>query len=153
MKAYVLRILVGAMICGIIRSLCDRKLVGLLCGIYLTALVLMPGRELRLELPDLDSFGADARASVEAGAAQAQNAEDAIIKQRCEAYILDEAAARSLSLSVEVMVEAGVPAAVRLEGSCSAGDREALARFISRNLGIGKEAQIWPSSYQSSLPP
>ncbi len=153
MNAYVLRLLCGAVVCALIRSICDRQIVKLLCGAYLAGLALSPVAQLEWELPDLDAIRREAQAAVSDGTRQAESAQDAIIKERCEAYILDEAAVLGLRLTVEVDVAQGKPAAAIMTGDVGAGDRQILSTQIARNLGIGKEAQTWFASYQSSLPP
>lgn len=70
-----------------------------------------------------------------------------IIKQRCEAYILEKA--RNLGLSLEVTVtleEDGTypyPAGVILKGSFSQTQRAALTAEISQNLAIPARQQEW----------
>ena len=44
----------------------------------------------------------------------------------------------------------GLPAAVVIGGSASPLERQTLSGWITQDLGLGKEAQTWTESYQSS---
>lgn len=70
-----------------------------------------------------------------------------IIKQNCEAYILDKAEEMGLPLTVEITVSGGAdypyPTAVTIRGVASAAQRQALTRYIEENLGIPEAQQQW----------
>ena len=70
-----------------------------------------------------------------------------IIKEQCEAYILDKAASRGVSLLVEIRLsEEGsypYPTGVTLRGHVLERDREALSVMIEEELGIPKDSQEW----------
>lgn len=73
----------------------------------------------------------------------------AIIKEKCETYILDKAAQLDLALSAEVTI-GGVdgypyPTAVRLTGEPTPEQKLQLQRYIERELAIPKEEQTWSS--------
>ncbi len=153
MSGYVLRLFCGCLVCALVQAICDRQIVKLLCGVYLAGLVLSPVADFDWKNLDISDIRREAETAVEAGQAQAADAFAAGIKERAEAYILDEAAALGLTVSAEVTVEAGLPAAVEVTGALGPGDRERLSGVIARNLGIGKEAQTWISPYQRVSPP
>ncbi len=70
-----------------------------------------------------------------------------IIKQRCEAYILDKASDMGLELQVEVVLsetgEYPYPTAVKIEGSMTPEEHRILSRYISEELGLPREQQEW----------
>lgn len=70
-----------------------------------------------------------------------------IIKQNCEAYILDKAEEMGLPLTVEITVSGGTdypyPTAVTLHGAATAAQKQILAQFIAENLGIPEAEQVW----------
>ncbi len=73
----------------------------------------------------------------------------AIIKEKCETYILDKAAELGLALTAEVTVGGEAvypyPVAVRLTGAPNAEQKLQLQRYIERELAIAKEEQTWIS--------
>ncbi len=150
MRAYLLRLLCGSMVCALVRAISERQIVKLLCGAYLAALFLSPAVELDWELPDLEEIRRDAAAVVAEGAADAKEAESAVIKDRCEAYILDEAAALGLEVRAEVSVDSGRITSVAVYGCPEGQVRDALSQCIARDLGVGKEAQSWENQSNSA---
>ena len=70
-----------------------------------------------------------------------------LIKEQCETYILDKAAAMKLELSVEVTLDASAtyptPSSVRLTGVYSEESRRELGEFIEDKLGIAFADQEW----------
>ncbi len=151
MSGYLIRILCASMVCSLVRAICDRSVVKLLCGVYLAGIVLSPAVELQWELPDLEEIRREAEEIAADGVRDAKEAEAEVIKERCEAYILDEAAALGLQMDVQVTVEEGLPVVVTMTGCPDSRMQEILAERIHRDLGVGKEGQIW--LYQSSSPP
>lgn len=92
---------------------------------------------------DFTVHGADAAAY---GQDLAQQQLHGIIKQQCEAYILDKAEAYHTQLEVEVMLSSDqipTPTAVRLQGNVSPYAKQSLQQYIQQNLGISKEQQLW----------
>ena len=68
------------------------------------------------------------------------------IKREAEEYILDKAAAMNVLLSADVSLsdsEIPVPAAVTVYTSADPSTREVLSQFLSEDLGISKENQLW----------
>ena len=68
------------------------------------------------------------------------------IKQALEAYILDEVRRLECQLTVEVILseeELPIPQQVRLTGDISPYNRQKLSNFLSEQLGVAREEQIW----------
>lgn len=70
-----------------------------------------------------------------------------LIKEDCEAYILDKAEQLGLDLEIEiVMREEGdypYPVAVTLHGEAAAAERSYMERVIEQDIGIPLEKQEW----------
>ena len=70
-----------------------------------------------------------------------------VIRERCEAYILDKAEEENAAL--EVFITMGkeenipIPVGAELTGSVSAAQHETLSKMISQDLGIPLEMQEW----------
>ena len=73
----------------------------------------------------------------------------AIIKEKCETYILDKAAELGLALTAEVTVGGEAvypyPVSVQLTGTPNAEQKLQMQRYIERELAIAKEEQTWSS--------
>ena len=123
-------------------------LLQLIGGLFLTFTVIAPIADVELEeILDVPwDFAVQGNAIAEEGQQYAQDQLHGIIKDRCEAYILDKALALQAQLQVEVMLsqdEIPVPASVRLQGSISPYARNALQQWLQDDIGIPKERQIW----------
>ena len=69
-----------------------------------------------------------------------------IIKQQCEAYILDKAFAYQLQPEIEVTLsddDLPIPTHVRLSGTASPYAKKVLQEWIEDEMGISKENQLW----------
>jgi len=70
-----------------------------------------------------------------------------LIKEKCEAYILDRADEMGLTLSVDVVMrEAGdypYPVSVVLSGMISESDRLYFKKMLERDFAITPECQEW----------
>lgn len=155
MTGYLWRVICAAVLCALVGSLGDggtgRGVRRLTAGLFLALTVLSPLGNVDLPDFDLSRLEADADAAVRAGTDQARAAENAIITEALEAYIWNKAVELGLELQVRVTLdEAGMPRTVELTGMASPLEREELGSSIARELGIGKEAQIWTAMYQSS---
>ena len=138
---------------GIVQTIAGKKgthaaLLQLIGGLFLTFTVIAPIADVELEeiLDDPWDFAVQGSAIAEEGQQYAQDQLHGIIKNRCEAYILDKALALQAQLQVEVMLsqdEIPVPASVRLQGSISPYARNALQQWLQDDIGIPKERQIW----------
>ena len=152
-KAYVLSVTAGAILCGLVTSLSGKKgvqkgVIRLLTGAFLIVTVIAPLAKVKIQ--DLQDYLGDISMQSEAVAAEGENFANAqmadIITQRTEAYILDKAASMSVALQVEVTLSEEnppVPRAVTLTGALAPYQKSTLEDFISGNLGIAKEEITW----------
>lgn len=146
--SYVLTLVCGAVICSVLLSMegCTglRKLV---CGLFMVFLLIAPLKE--IDFGDLEQdfreYSDHAREAAACGVSQAEGMILDIIKQECESYILDKAAELQCSAQAQVEVdpESRLPVAVGMSGDVTPYQKQVLSDYISRELGIGKEAQHW----------
>ncbi len=149
-REYLLSVTAAAILCGIAMTLVGKQgsisaLVKLICGLVLAVTAISPWT--KLELLDLSEYtkglGLEAAAASDDGIAMANAAQEAIITERTEAYILDKATAMGLALSVEVTLTDGVPTQAVLSGAVSPYERKQLTQYIADELGIPEENQQW----------
>lgn len=148
---YALRIISGALICGIILSLVKEQtaqgVMKLLCGAVLTMLVVWPLSDVDLSrLPELLPEGLDGRAYIAEGENMARETMAQLIKAETEAYILDKANSLHAALQVEVSVSGDsppVPVEAALTGKVSPYARSEMERILQKELGIPKENIQW----------
>lgn len=149
-RQYILSVIVAAVLCGVLENLCAGKttasVMKLICGIFLTFVVISPLRE--AELDDLSAIPFDFLEAGQLAAAEGKNmameSYRGIIKDRTEAYILDKAEALGADITVEVMLDGNaVPVRVRISGTVSPFAENALKACLEEDLGIAKEAQEW----------
>lgn len=150
-----LRIVCAAVISAMVGSVgadgAGKGIRRLAAGLFLVLSILSPLED--VELPELDTarIRSDAEAAVRSGTEQAAREKNAIISEALEAYIWNKAAGLGLELEIRVTLdEQGIPKTVELTGWTSPEDRQTLGDAITRDLGLGKEAQIWTIPYQSS---
>lgn len=148
---YVLRLVCGAIICSCLMALCAAgstgKMLRMLCGMYLVYLALSPLMGFDALIPDAD-WGAlqdEAQFFSSSGQTQAENALTAVIKERTEAYILDEAESLQTQLQVRVEIDSQTqrPISVCLEGKITPYAKQVLSDYLTNELGIQKEDQHW----------
>ena len=152
-RAYLLRVTVAALVCGIISGFAAKRvsiapLVKFLCSLLMAIVLLTPMASIRLD--SLASFwegvsvsGDDAAFS---GYASAQEACGDIIKEKVAAYVLDKAEAYGAELTVEVTLDDSmppVPCGLEISGRISPYGKTALTNDIEKELGIKAEDQIW----------
>ena len=147
---YFFRLLVGSMLCAMILSLVQQKhaegFLRILCGIFLTLLLLDHLGDISWD-PDWEAwedavFKGERHSAY--GTAMAQQARKQRISEALEAYILDKAAREDISLTVDVIVgEDLLPERVELQGQWEEHTRQYLTELIERELGIAKENQWW----------
>lgn len=150
--SYILTVTAAAILAAVVTSLSGqgpmRDLIRLLAGLFMAVTVLSP--LLKLEIPDpqawFSDFGAEGLSAAEEGQRMAKEAEQAIIKEQLEAYILDKAQQYGAALAVDVTLdEDGVPVGVVLTGDVSPDAKMGLVRIMETELGLGEEAQQWSS--------
>lgn len=153
LRSYILSIVAGAIVCGIVIKLLGEKgtqgaMAKLMAGLFLTFTVIRPIADIRLDkMGDImDIYTADAMTAVEAGSQITRDALIQSIKAQCEAYILDKAEDLGLTLQVAVTLsedEMPVPIGVTLSGAAAPYAKGRLSAILSEELGIEKEAQKW----------
>lgn len=152
-RSYLLSIIAAAVVCWIAASILPKNgaicaLGKLLTGVFMSVTILSP--VVTWNLPNFglytNQFSADASEAVAMGKCLSNEAMASIIKQQCEAYILDKAADFGANLTVTIQMSEDsipIPCAVTVSGEVSPYARLRLAEIIHDDLGIGEEAQIW----------
>ena len=152
-KAYVFRIVIAAIVCGIASSLLKEKtasgkMVNLLCGITMAITLLSPF--VSISFQNITSFYSgisyDAAQYVNDGKMAAQESIADIIKSQTEAYILDKANSLGLQITVEVELDDSnnsVPCGAVITGAVSPYAKGSLEAYMQEQLGIPKENQQW----------
>lgn len=105
---------------------------------------------IRIQISDfseyLDGISSDGSQIVEEGQQIAEQQYRAVIKQQTEAYILDKATSLGAELEAEVTLSENtppVPVSVKIKGAVSPHARQVLQDYLSSQLGISKEHQLW----------
>ena len=152
MTQYIVTVTAAAALVSILLKLAGPGTMGaiirLTAGVFMALTVLGP--VWKLELPDVSQWIAVSAAEGQAAAAEGEkmgrDTQQAIIKQRMEAYILDKAEAYDAVLEVEVTLDGdGLPASVVLTGPVDPYTKACLTRIIASELGMEKEVQQWIS--------
>ena len=150
---YILSVTVAAILFGVLQSLHVKKsgsavLLQLIGGLFLAFTAISPITDITLDT----LFDMPLDLSVQGDALAAQGHEftteqlQGIIKEQCEAYILDKAKFYQAALDVEITLtqdEIPVPSAVRLQGAISPYAKTAMQAWLCDEMGISKENQLW----------
>lgn len=117
-------------------------------GLVLGFLVIAPIRNLEagalVPLPEI--LYQQGEAVRDAATDQKNEALRQVIKENVESYILVEASSLGTDVQVEQIEldrDTMVPVSVSISGDLSAFDQQQLSSYLSKELGIGKEGQIW----------
>ena len=139
----------SAMICGILGAIGGgdgiRKTV---LGLFMLFSVISPLKQIHLDelvLQPLEFYEQGQWLAEEAAAETDQQLRQ-VISDKCAAYILREAERLGMDLEVEqVMLEENtlVPQGAVLRSDAGTEEKQALAEYIRRELGIGEEYLIW----------
>ena len=150
LREYILTVTAGAILCSLVQNMLGKgffsaSMLRILCGVFMACLLIRPLVRIDFSsiLFSIDSYTSDANAAVSVGEAAAKESMQAVIKSKTEEYILDKAAALNAELDVQVTLNDMVPAKVALSGAVSPYTRSVLGSWITQQLGIPKEAQIW----------
>ena len=150
---YILSVIAASILFGILQSLLEKKstsatLLKLIGGLFLTFTVIAPVSVLNLDahidIP-LD-ISLQKNEFTTRGQEISNNQLQQIIKEQCEAYILDKALSFETELDVDVSLthdEIPIPFAVRLQGAVSPYAKNALQNWLCDDMGITKENQLW----------
>lgn len=150
---YILSVTAAALLLSILQVVAGKKgthaaLLRLIGGLFLAFTVIAPVANIELDrvLDFPRDFAVQGSAIAQQGQTISQDQLCGIIKERCEAYILDKALALQAQLQVEVILsqdEMPVPSSVRLQGSISPYAKQALQQWLHSDMAIPKEHQIW----------
>ncbi|MBE6941843.1 MAG: hypothetical protein E7455_06165 [Ruminococcaceae bacterium] len=153
LREYLIGVIAAALLCGIVTSLIDPKgtvgfAVKLIAGLLMLLSVVRPWVSISFDnlLGWTDQVMADGSDHVASGQMMADDVYRAGIKEQLEAYIVDEAKTFGCELSVEIILsdeDVPVPEQVRLKGDVSPYAKQSLTNFLSQQLGIDREDQIW----------
>lgn len=158
MRQYIICVVCAALICGLLTGFMKdcgvKKILKLLCGIFLTFTVIRPIAGISIpDLPDLGHIYDEAKEAAGEGKRFAEDSLTDIITARSEAYILDKAKAMEVFLTAEVATSSvdgfPVPESVVLEGEISPEKKGLLSQLIADELGIPKENQVWTGGNSS----
>jgi len=132
----------------ILQDLNLKEWIRLLCGIYITVVIVGGLRQLDYQelMERLDAAYAGASECSDEGKNQARSATAQIIKQKCEAYILDIAGQMNAAVSVDISLseeEIPVPEKIIVYGSVSPYTKTKLCAVLTEDLGIDRRHQIW----------
>ncbi len=150
---YILSVTAATLLLSVLQSITGKKgtygaLLKLIGGLFLSFTIIAPVADIELDrvLEFPWDFAAQGSAIASRGQEYAQDQLHGIIKDRCEAYILDKAQTYQANVTVEVFLSQGevpVPSSVRLRGNISPYARQALQQWIQNDIGIPKEHQVW----------
>ncbi len=149
-RPYLLSVSAAALVSALIITLVGEKapcakIIKLLTGIFLITVILKP--TIRIDLTDWKRFERElwetSTEAAEAGERLALEAmaEDASLS--AQSLIKKEAEKLGCQLEVTVDWEALSPKKVTLEGEASPYAKNSIAAWISENMGIPQEAQVW----------
>ena len=150
---YILSVTSAAILFSILQILLVKKsssaaLLRLLGGLFLTFTAVAPIADIDLdilfELPL--SFVQEADAIAADGYESTQSKLHDVIKQECEAYILDKARTYQVEPEIEVTLsddDPPIPTHIQLSGSITPYAKNALEAWIAKELGIPEENQLW----------
>ena len=148
-KDYLLSVTAAALVCGIVNSLSGKgstsKLLKLISGMFLAAVVIQPAVEIKLDniYTFTDNLAVSSNIVVSQGESLAAEEMKRIIKEKTEAYILDKAKALGAEISVEITLQDYTPIGVTIEGSVSPYAKKNLSASITQELDIPPEEQLW----------
>lgn len=150
---YILSVICAAALCSLIQQFFLKSgylssLMKLITGLVLSIAILRPA--VKMDLLDIDSIfdrlpGFE-QSFVSDGQEQAAAAMGDIIKERTQAYILQQAERLGARITAEVTVSSGdppVPSAVVITGDVSPYVRKQLGNILITDLDIAEENQTW----------
>lgn len=151
-RNYLLTITAAAIIYAIVMLLTDKKSIyhtmsKIICGMFMTIAVLSPILNIRIQ-----DINWRSRGFFQEGQDIALNAQEdfrhelteGIITQT-QTYILTKADTLHANITAQVQLseESSIPWSVKLSGEISPYGKQLLTQYISQDLGIPEERQIW----------
>lgn len=153
MGEYLLSVVSAAILCAIVKNISGEKSVGgkiiqVITGLFLVITMISPVTNFRLKNIEeyFDDFRFEAEDYTSQGTQIAKEEYSSIIKHQTEAYILDEAVRVGAQMNVEVKLSDSyppMPYQVVIKGSVSPYQKQYISHYISNNMGITQEHQIW----------
>ena len=152
-REYLISVTAATLFCGILRSLAGEKgssagLLRLICGIFLALTVIKPLKE--LDLKDISilptNLLTEAQSVSAEGIDDTREATSRLIKERCEAYILDKARELNANIYVDIGLSREgepIPVSSAITGNLSPYAKNQLSRILKTDLGIPEEDQRW----------
>lgn len=150
---YLYGILCAAVICTVITALTPKsksagKLIRMLCGLFLLLSILKPIGNIDLSnIGDFaDSLQTDSERIVAQGVEASAQSLRSVIKEECEAYVMEKAMQMGAEISVEIVIAEGntpVPTDATVTGTVSPYAKQRLAVILAEDLNIPKERQKW----------
>lgn len=150
LKEYLISICTAAIICAIVKAIPGPKgtasaLIQLLCGVYMSITVLSP--LISIPTVNLSQYWQqvyhDAQLAANIGVEAANEECNAVITERLQAYILEQAAAMGAEVTAEVFFDDMQLKEVRIIGTVSPYTKLRMSEILSTELGIPVEAQQW----------
>lgn len=152
-RQYLITLISASMLCSIAITFVGNKgahstIIKLICGLFVTVCVLSP--VIKIEIEDVSSYFATLNADAASISSQGQehylDSTAAVIKSQLESYVLEKAAAMNANISVEFVMSSEnclLPESVKLSGSIAPFTKQRIEQFITSDLGIPKENQMW----------
>lgn len=130
-----------------------RRIASITSGLILLLVLLQPVTKLEIGSLHLDYDQYEEKIEEQQSVLQNQRDQELekLIAERTEAYILDKAKSLGISCTVTVTTEvddSGTPRPYRAELSCKPSEQ--LARYLSEEIGIPKERQVWNGTEHTS---
>ena len=142
----------GAILCGILKYMYStteaRSWADVLCGAYMLLVLLSMFKQIDVQelLPSIASERYDVQKYISNGEQYAQNTVVEIIKENCEAYVMEQANQMDIPVTVEIMIsdtDLPAPVGIYISGQVSPYEKAAFGKMLEEDLGISREAQIW----------
>lgn len=153
LRLYILSVVCAALFLSILQSTLRKQgnsaiLIRLVGGLFLAIVIIKP--IFTLDLSNILTLPLDYAQLGNRYARQGNETSrlelESIIREQCEAYILDKASSYQMELEVEVVLsqdDLPQPEAVTLKGAVSPYQRQLLQSWLENQMGIQGAFQIW----------
>ena len=153
MKNYLLSIIAAGIICAITGILFPNKdtiekIVGLMCGLFMTLIVLSPIKKINPVNWGLSyEFQSDQSKHIaEQGQYQAEETLREVITEYCSTYIVEKAKGMGVDIDVQFQLNSNdppVPTSAVITGTVSPYAKAKLKNILTQDLGIPEDRQQW----------